>query len=187
MMAYRLNRMVLFPLCSDMAKNGRNTWNSFRSCCTCLQRPNDQAKQFTSNNRNCLVEPKGVKQAARRNHQTIPSDFSTHLPSLKQMEHFLSSRKVLFQHGHTSIIASCPFCASKEEETDKAKTLTLFINKTTGSHFCNNCGSSGSWRQFKVHNNYNAPPRKMAGTSTFGEQNVYIAKCQGNLMNPLAE
>jgi len=152
MMAYRLNRMLLFPLCSDVAKNGRNTWNSFRSCCTCLQRPNDQPKQFTSNNRNCLVKPRGVQQAARRNHQTLPSDFSAHLPSLKQMEHFLSSRKVLFQHGHTSLIASCPFCASKEEGTDRAKTFTLYINKTTGSHFCSNCGSSGSWRQFKVHN-----------------------------------
>lgn len=152
MMAYRLNRMLLFPLCSDVAKNGRNTWNSFRSCCTCLQRPNDQPKQFASDNRNCLVKPRGVQQAARRNHQTLPSDFSVHLPSLKQMEHFLSSRKVLFQQGHTSLIASCPFCASKEEGTDRAKTFTLYINKTTGSHFCNNCGSSGSWRQFKVHN-----------------------------------
>jgi len=66
------------------------------------------------------------------------------------MEHFLSSRKVLFQQGHTSLIASCPFCASKEEGTDRAKTFTLYINKTTGSHFCNNCGSSGSWRQFKM-------------------------------------
>ena len=153
MMAYRLNRMLLFRLSSYVAKNGRNTWNSFRSCCTCLRRPDDQPKQFSSNNRNCHVIPRGVKQAERRNHQTLPSDFSTHLPSLKQMEHFLASRKVLFQHGHTSLIASCPFCASKEEETDKAKQFTLYINKTTGSHFCNSCGSSGSWRQFKVHNN----------------------------------
>jgi len=66
------------------------------------------------------------------------------------MEHFLSSRQVLFQHGHTSLIASCPFCATKEDETDKAKAFTLYINKTTGSHFCNSCGSCGSWRQFKV-------------------------------------
>lgn len=150
-MAYRLNRMLLISMCSDVAKSGRNTWNSFRSCCTCLQRPNDQPKQqFTLNSRNCLVKPRDVKQTARRNHQTLPSDFNAHLPSLKQMEHFLSSRKVLFQHGHTSLIASCPFCASKEEETDKAKIFTLYINKTTGSHFCNNCGSSGSWRQFKM-------------------------------------
>lgn len=180
MMTYRLNRMMLFPLCSDVAKNGRNTWNSFRSCCTCLQRPtNDQPKQFSLNNRNCLVKPTGVKQTAKRNHQTLPSDFSAHLPSLKQMEHFLSSRKVLYQHGHTSLIASCPFCASKEEGTDKPKTFTLYINKTTGSHFCNNCGSSGSWRQFKVH--INAPPREMAGTLTFSyncfhtRSNVHIA------------
>ena len=153
MMAYRLSRMLLFSLCSDVAKNGRNTWNSFRSCCTCLQRPNDHPKQqFTVNSRNCLVNQSGVKQTARRNHKTLPSDFNAQLPSLKQMEHFLSSRKVLFQHGHTSLIASCPFCASKEEETDNAKTFTLYINKTTGSHFCNNCGSSGSWRQFKVRN-----------------------------------
>ena len=151
MMAYRLNRMLLFSLCSDVAKNGRNTWNSFRSCCTCLQRPNDQLKQqFTLNSRNCVVKSRGVKQITRRNQQTLPSDFNAHLPSLKQMEHFLSSRKVLFQHGHTSLIASCPFCASKEEDTDKAKAFTLYINKTTGSHFCKNCGSSGSWRQFKV-------------------------------------
>ena len=150
MMAYRLNRMLLFPLCSDVAKNGRNTWNSFRSCGTCLQRPYDRPKQFTSNNRNCLVKPRGVQKAVRRDHQTSPSDFSAHLPSLKQMEHFLSSRKVLFQHGHTSLIASCPFCATKQEGTDKANTFTMFINKTTGSHFCNNCGSSGSWRQLKV-------------------------------------
>lgn len=150
MMAYRLNRMLLFPLCSDVAKSGGNTWNSFRCCCTCLQRPDDQPKQFTSNSRTCLVKPRRVKQFARRNHQTFPSDFSAHLPSLKQMEHFLSSRQVLFQHGHTSLIASCPFCATKEDETDKAKAFTLYINKTTGSHFCNSCGSSGSWRQFKV-------------------------------------
>ena len=150
-MAYRLNRMLLFPLYSDVAINGRNTWNSFRNCCTCLQRPLPM-QQFTLNSRNCLVKPRGVEQIAMRNHQTLPSDFNAHLPSLKQMEHFLSSRKVLFQHGHTSLIASCPFCASKEEETDKPKTFTLYINKTTGSHFCNNCGSSGSWRQFKVRN-----------------------------------
>lgn len=149
-MAYRLNRMVLFPLCYDVAKNGRTAWNSFRRCCTCLQRHNEP-KQFTLNNRNCLVKTRGVKQTARRNQQTLSSDFGAHLPSLKQMEHFLSSRKVLFQHGHTSLIANCPFCASKEEGTDKAKEFTLYINKTTGSHFCNNCGSSGSWRQFKVH------------------------------------
>ena len=187
-MAYRLNRMLLISMCSDVAKSGRNTWNSFRSCCTCLQRPNDQPKQqFTLNSRNCLVKPRDVKQSARRNHQTLPSDFNAHLPSLKQMEHFLSSRKVLFQHGHTSLIASCPFCASKEEETDRSKIFTLYINKTTGSHFCNNCGSSGSWRQFKVRNKHHPGKwRELRLLNRIGEQNVYIANCQGDLMDNLA-
>lgn len=161
-------------MCYDVAKNKRTAWNSFRRCCTCgLQKQNNEPKQFTVNNRNCLVWTRGVKQTARRNHQTLPSDFGAHLPSLKQMEHFLSSRKVLFQHGHTSLIANCPFCATKEEGTDKAKTFSLYINKTTGSHFCSNCGSSGSWRQFKVHiyaTVYLVPP--LHSTLTFWPVNL---------------
>jgi len=66
------------------------------------------------------------------------------------MEHFLSARKIQFEHGHTSLIASCPFCAKKEDGVEKPKALTLYINKTTGSHFCKNCGSAGTWQKFKI-------------------------------------
>ena len=152
MMAYRLTHMVPFTLCYDVAKNGRTGWNLFRRCCTCLhvQRQNEP-KQLTLNDSNCRVKTRGFTQTPKRNHQTLPSDFGAHLPSLKQMEHFLSSRKVVFEHGHTSLIANCPFCAATKEATDQERAFTLYINKTTGSHFCTNCGSSGTWRQFKVY------------------------------------
>lgn len=86
----------------------------------------------------------------KRHQQSLPSDFGVHLPSIKQIENFLSSRKVQFEHGHTSLIASCPFCPENSDATQKLKPKTLYINKTTGSHFCKNCGVSGTWQKFKI-------------------------------------
>lgn len=66
------------------------------------------------------------------------------------MENFLSARKILFEHGHTSLIACCPFCTEGGVSSEKTKAFTLYINKTTGSHFCKNCNASGTWQKFKV-------------------------------------
>ena len=96
----------------------------------------------------------------KRGYQTLSSDFGAHLPNVKQMEHFLSNRKILFEHGHTSLIASCPFCAKDDNEgIEKPKALTLYINKTTGSHFCKNCSASGTWEEFKVTDRCSLSPQ----------------------------
>ena len=88
----------------------------------------------------------------KRQQQTLSSDFGAQLPSVKQMEHFLSNCKILFEHGHTSLIASCPFCIKKEDASANVKDYTLYVNKTTGSYLCRKCDVSGTWQKFKVLN-----------------------------------
>ena len=151
-MAQSLNRIASFPLWYDLIKNGKSAWNSCRSCCTWLMHQRQiQSQLFTSSSRICVVGSKSAAKITKRMHQTLPRGFDEQLPSSKQIEQFLSSRKLIFEHGHTSLIASCPLCANKEERSDNANERTLYINKTTGSHFCKNCGSSGTWSQFKVN------------------------------------
>lgn len=150
-MAYRLNRLLVLPLRPDLAKNARTTWSKCRLYCTCfIPQGQNEPKQCEPNRRNYLVKRRGFILTFKRSQQTLSNEFGAHIPSLKQMEHFLSARKIQFEHGHTSLIASCPFCAKKEDGVEKPKALTLYINKTTGSHFCKNCGSAGTWQKFKV-------------------------------------
>ena len=149
-MAYRWNRILVLPWRSDLAKNARTAWSEYRRYCTCFTRRQTQPKHCEPNRKICHIKERRFILTSTRNQQTLSSDFGGHLPNVKQMEHFLSSRKILFEHGHTSLIASCPFCAEKEEGMEKPKALTLYINKTTGSHFCKGCGASGTWQKFKV-------------------------------------
>ena len=150
-MAYRFNRILMLPWRSDLGKNARSAWSECRRHCTCVtSRGQNEPKQRELNHRNCLIKTRSFTLSSKRNQKTLSTEFGVHLPSIKQMEHFLSSRKILFEHGHTSLIASCPFCDKKEEGLEKSKALTLYVNKTTGSHFCKNCGVSGTWQQFKV-------------------------------------
>lgn len=149
-MAYRWNRILILPWRSDLAKNARTVWIECRRYCTCFTRRQTQPKDCEPNRKIFHIKERRFILTSKRNQQTLSSDFGGHLPNVKQMEHFLSSRKILFEHGHTSLIASCPFCVEKEEGMEKPKSLTLYINKTTGSHFCKGCGASGTWQKFKV-------------------------------------
>ena len=152
-MASKFNRVLLLPWRSVVAENARTAWSECRRCFTCLSLTGkqNQPKHCESSHKMHLVKKRGYMLTFTRNKQSLSSDFGAHSPSVKQMEHFLFSRKILFEHGHTSLIASCPFCASeKEDGMEKPTTLSLYINKTTGSHFCKNCGTSGTWQKFKV-------------------------------------
>ena len=82
--------------------------------------------------------------------KTLSSSMLSHAPSVKQIEQLLVSKELEFEHGHTSILASCPFCARGTGKDKIAKSLSLYVNKTTGSHVCKHCKSAGSWEQFKV-------------------------------------
>lgn len=92
---------------------------------------------------------------AQRSKNTLSSSIETSTPTVKNIEIYLKEKNVKFSHGHTTIIADCPFCAvgsaKKNKGTeDESRSRTLFVNKTTGSHVCNSCGTSGTWNQFKV-------------------------------------
>lgn len=154
-MAHKFNRLLLLPWRSVVAKTAGTGWIECRSCSTCLsvslRGKQSQTKHCESSHKMCLVKKRGYKLTSTRYTQTLSSDFGAHSPSVKQMEHFLFSRKILFEHGHTSLIANCPFCTSeKKDGVEKPTALSLYINKTTGSHFCKNCGASGTWQKFKV-------------------------------------
>ena len=85
-----------------------------------------------------------------RRQKTLSSSSLSHAPSTKQMEQFLASQELAFEHGHTSILATCPFCSPRGGKDKPQEDLSLYINKTTGSHVCKQCKSAGSWNQFKV-------------------------------------
>ena len=138
-MAFKFIRVVALCLRFDRSVAPRNPWNECRRLCTCL-------KQELSKHVPRLSRPNSPIQSHKRYQQTLSANFGSKLPSVKQIEHFLLNRKLRFEHGHTSILASCPVCGNKKETKD----LTLYINKTTGSHFCKGCSSSGSWQEFKV-------------------------------------
>jgi hypothetical protein len=76
--------------------------------------------------------------------------------TVRSIESYFKQKEIQFQHGHTTIIAKCPFCAtisSRESMTSAIEyqgSFSLFVNKTTGSHVCNSCGTSGTWNQLKV-------------------------------------
>jgi hypothetical protein len=76
--------------------------------------------------------------------------------TVRSIESYFKQKEIQFQHGHTTIIAKCPFCAttsSRESRTSAIEnqgSFSLFVNKTTGSHVCNSCGTSGTWNQLKV-------------------------------------
>ena len=75
--------------------------------------------------------------------------------TVKSIESYFKHKEIQFQHGHTTIIAKCPFChtiASSVSGTsgDNQGSFSLFVNKTTGSHVCNSCGTSGTWSQLKA-------------------------------------
>lgn len=118
----------------------------------CLTRAQIPQEKSEFSHKLSTGKDRGLCLNFKRQQQTLLSDFGAHLPSLKQMEHFLSNRKILFEHGHTSLIASCPFCIKKEDASMNVKDYTLYINKTTGSYLCRNCDVSGTWQKFKVLN-----------------------------------
>lgn len=133
-------RGILYSYCN---KNGQPTSKTMPTMC-----------------RNCTINimgfeteffPKRLFYSSTNNQRKIlSSSAALNLPSVKQIEQFLSSKGIRFEHGHTSIVVACLSCAKKSESAGKKADLCMYINKTTGSHFCKNCGSSGSWRQFKV-------------------------------------
>ena len=150
-MAYRFHRTLLLRPPLRLVKNSRSTQKLSRSFYTCTVKEDlFEPIQSKPSPRDCLPIKRSFVLTARRGHQTLSSDFGAHLPSVKQMENFLSARKILFEHGHTSLIACCPFCTEGGDGSEKTKAFTLYINKTTGSHFCKNCNASGTWQKFKV-------------------------------------
>ena len=169
-MSYRFHHTCSLLLLSgryELSKVARVT-HKWRRICTCIA----QGRSDKQSDQNLFLGgEKGLMLTFTRHQQTLPSDFGVHLPSIKQIENFLSSRKVQFEHGHTSLIASCPFCPENSDATQKLKPKTLYINKTTGSHFCRNCGVSGTWQKFKVLSGCKAPTNLwdpvlcLAGTS----------------------
>ena len=75
--------------------------------------------------------------------------------TVKSIESYFKHKEIQFQHGHTTIIAKCPFCHTISSSVsgtpgDNEGSFSLFVNKTTGSHVCNSCGTSGTWSQLKV-------------------------------------
>lgn len=151
-MVQSLNRVAWFFSWHKLAKNWRSSWNSCRTCCTWLvSQQKIESQRFTSSTTICVdAGTTFASQIRKRIIHTLPGDFGEQLPSLKQIEHFLTSRKLTFERGHTSLIGNCPLCASKAQSIEeKGSARTLYINKTTGSHFCKNCGLSGTWSQFK--------------------------------------
>lgn len=151
-MVQSLNRVAWFFSWHKLAKNWRSSWNSCRTCCTWLvSQQKIESQRFTSSTTICVdAGTTFASQIRKRIIHTLPGDFGEQLPSLKQIEHFLTSRKLTFERGHTSLIGNCPLCASKAQSIEeKGNARTLYINKTTGSHFCKNCGLSGTWSQFK--------------------------------------
>lgn len=151
-MVQSLSRVAWFFSWHKLAKNWRSSWNSCRTCCTWLvSQQKIESQRFTSSTTICVdAGTTFASQIRKRIIHTLPGDFGEQLPSLKQIEHFLTSRKLTFERGHTSLIGNCPLCASKAQSIEeKGNARTLYINKTTGSHFCKNCGLSGTWSQFK--------------------------------------
>ena len=67
---------------------------------------------------------------------------------------YFKQKEIQFQHGHTTIIAKCPFCLTSSKVTRNSvgsqESFSLFVNKMTGTHVCNSCGTSGTWNQLKV-------------------------------------
>lgn len=67
---------------------------------------------------------------------------------------YFKQKEIHFQHGHTTIIAKCPFCEISSKGTrdpvENQDSFSLFVNKMTGTHICNSCGTSGTWSQLKV-------------------------------------
>jgi hypothetical protein len=74
--------------------------------------------------------------------------------TVRSIETYFKHKEIQFQHGHTTIIAKCPFCVISSSGSgtseDNQGSFSLFVNKTTGSHVCNSCGTSGTWNQLKV-------------------------------------
>ena len=160
-MAINLSRFPVFSLGRNAVRMQRSAvWNFSRTFDTCdlsQQRGYKQKNYWQS--RHTSWSQAGARSrpnyVPRRGQKTLSSRVMSNTPSLKQMEHFLTSNKMAFEHGHTSIIATCPVCAKKKAKEmkgvkDAKGDLTLYVNKTTGSHFCKQCGTSGSWKQLKV-------------------------------------
>lgn len=128
------------------------TWNGW--CCLDFTKFYGQKtnQSLPYNRRTYLLNFQRLPFRHSRRQKTLSSGSSSHAPSTRQIEQLLLSKELSFEHGHTSILATCPFCASRKVTlTDKTnKDLTLYINKTTGSHVCKRCRHTGSWEQFKV-------------------------------------
>lgn len=86
---------------------------------------------------------------------SLSSSTKDSLPqTVKTIESYLKQKDIQYQHGHTTIIAKCPFCVTTNSATSRKQggkeSYSLFVNKTTGSNVCNTCGVSGTWSQLKV-------------------------------------
>ena len=92
-----------------------------------------------------------------RNMATLSSSGKEISPqTVRSIESYFKQKEIQFHHGHTTVIAKCPFCASttpgrvSRTSGNNQESFSLFVNKTTGSHVCNGCGTSGTWNQLKV-------------------------------------
>ena len=125
---------------------------------TCIRNNGGNEHNWTSRSAHSAWKEALQRASPSRNvircQKTLSSRAMANTPSLKQIEQFLTSNKLTFEHGHTSIIATCPICVSKKgnEVTRATKGQnTMYVNKTTGSHFCKQCGTSGTWKELKVN------------------------------------
>ncbi|XP_028410521.1 twinkle protein, mitochondrial-like [Dendronephthya gigantea] len=99
--------------------------------------------------------------------------------TVKSIENYFKQKDIKFQHGHTTIMAKCPFCANKSSNVSKMSAhpdqgaFSLFVNKMTGSHICNSCGTSGTWQQLKTwvsEENITSKPSELTSSNDEGEQ-----------------
>jgi hypothetical protein len=131
-------------LYSDRLRNVKSTSNTLSTV---------MCKDCSVGSMDCQYEIIGKRwfySSANSQRKVLSSSAAMNLPSIKQIEQFLSSKGIRFEQGHTSIVVACSSCSRTREKEGKKPEMSMYINKTTGSHFCKNCGRSGSWRQFKV-------------------------------------
>ncbi|XP_075230387.1 mitochondrial DNA helicase [Lycorma delicatula] len=83
-------------------------------------------------------------------HSTLPKYISQ--VSVSHIKNVLTTKKIDFYDGFTSIILKCPFCNS-------TKKHELYINKVTGLVICLGCKCSGNWSELEniLKENKNAP------------------------------
>ena len=122
-----------------LSSNGR--WNTFQ-CVRSRSRALPCALVLDHNTK--------IIADGKRSKITLSTSKDSWTQTIKSIESYLKQKEIKYNHGHTSIIAQCPFCALSKAQGGHGTAMTLFVNKTTGSHVCNSCGTSGTWNEFKV-------------------------------------